>query len=682
MELGMMLALSAPGREMATAAGPPWIVAPLGDLSLTEGQPMTPVDLSAGFGGANLAFALAPASAPLPSGLSLSPSGLLSGTPVGAAAALTVVVRASNTAGAVESAFQLGVSAMLLQFRAELSGLTANPTHGATAESGTALQAEALDFSGAAPTQIGYQWKTRETGAIAGAVQSSFAPNAALLDGQTLYCTISAAPYPEQDTPEAVVRHVPPQAAGALADEILDLGSGPATVAAGADFTGEALVFSVTGPGCSIDPATGIVTIQTSAPTIGAPVTVAAQNSGGQAVSIFQLTVEDLDAEPGPEFAVPVVDEVADSFVLSVSESSTIYWRRDAAGTNPDAVAVIGGGGFDSGSFQVTAGTNEIDIVFADGNDGPQEISFVAAVTPDAPSVVRTVAVNIDTAAPALVTGASTPAAGATGVAAAAPVTLVFSETVVAGSGTIEFRRIADGSLIEAIAIGSCTITGANVAVPHAAFPEGAAIGIGFGAGTLRDLAGNPVAAMPVPGAFGFTVAAAAPSLGASVVPTSFADPVWASQTLDQNGWWRAPASNARADTDGREMVWSAGIGLNNSRPPAGITITAVVDVRRNAAADGGLGSLRLWNVTTGQSLIVQYDTRLTTGLQSQDSGAINMGGGVWRLWQRMVIGATSGGERIIMDVPQVSGGDIQNDYRTPRLFEGALTEIQIGGIV
>ena len=55
------------------------------------------------------------------------------------------------------------------------------------------------------------------------------------------------------------VTYAPPVAKGGLHEEISDLGSGVETVAAGADFTGENLVFAVTGAGATIDAKTGLV---------------------------------------------------------------------------------------------------------------------------------------------------------------------------------------------------------------------------------------------------------------------------------------------------------------------------------------------------------------------------------------------------------------------------------------
>ncbi|WP_299129761.1 hypothetical protein, partial [uncultured Amaricoccus sp.] len=83
------------------------------------------------------------------------------------------------------------------------------------------------------------------------------------------------------------ITHVAPRAACALFEEILDQESGVWTVAAGEDFTGAALRFSVSGAGAAIDPATGLVSLPTVTARAGETVTVTARNSGGVAVSRF-----------------------------------------------------------------------------------------------------------------------------------------------------------------------------------------------------------------------------------------------------------------------------------------------------------------------------------------------------------------------------------------------------------
>lgn len=114
------------------------------------------------------------------------------------------------------------------------------------------------------------------------------------------------------------ITHVAPRAACALFEEILDQESGVWTVAAGEDFTGAALRFSVSGAGAAIDPATGLVSLPTVTARAGETVTVTARNSGGVAVSRFLVTVEAAE----PESLVLAAGEAAPEAL-----SRAIDWR-------------------------------------------------------------------------------------------------------------------------------------------------------------------------------------------------------------------------------------------------------------------------------------------------------------------------------------------------------------------
>ena len=77
----------------------------IADQTFIEGVANTPLDVSADFTGTRLTFALAPSSAALPAGLSLSSAGVISGTPTTVSAEVNIVVRATNAAGTADTAF-------------------------------------------------------------------------------------------------------------------------------------------------------------------------------------------------------------------------------------------------------------------------------------------------------------------------------------------------------------------------------------------------------------------------------------------------------------------------------------------------------------------------------------------------------------------------------------------------
>ena len=94
--------------------------------------------------------------------------------------------------------------------------------------------------------------------------------------------------------------HPGPTALGRLRDLTYGFNSGVQVLNAFPEFTGDALTFSVTGEGVSVDPETGLVRILTDALREGLVVTVTASNSGGTASSSFQVTVT-ATAEPEPQ---------------------------------------------------------------------------------------------------------------------------------------------------------------------------------------------------------------------------------------------------------------------------------------------------------------------------------------------------------------------------------------------
>ncbi|ARE42523.1 hypothetical protein RGUI_4206 (plasmid) [Rhodovulum sp. P5] len=92
---------------------PPVAAGALPDLLLTAETPVTGLDLSADFTGEGLSFELAPSSAALPAGLTLSAAGLLEGTPAAAATGQNIILRARNSGGEADSGFTVDVQESL-----------------------------------------------------------------------------------------------------------------------------------------------------------------------------------------------------------------------------------------------------------------------------------------------------------------------------------------------------------------------------------------------------------------------------------------------------------------------------------------------------------------------------------------------------------------------------------------
>ncbi len=92
-----------------------------------------------------------------------------------------------------------------------------------------------------------------------------------------------------------LVLYEAPVATGDLFDEVFDQNTGVQAVDVSSDFAGGGLTFSVTGAGMRIDPASGVLSVDTADPVNGEIITVIATNSGGSAQTQFLLTVESVE---------------------------------------------------------------------------------------------------------------------------------------------------------------------------------------------------------------------------------------------------------------------------------------------------------------------------------------------------------------------------------------------------
>ena len=490
-------------RAVSAEPSPPVALGFLPDLILQRGVAMPVALLATDFTGSSLIFELAPQSDALPAGLALSTTGVLSGTPTSTVSGLNIVIQATNAQGETTSEFSLVVVDMLLDFDATIAGLSLNDTYGLSATSGVALTAEAAGFTADIPTGLTYQWKTIESGEIAGGTGATFTPVAALYDGEQLYCTITPQGYPSKDTGIAIIRHVAPEFLSTPGEQFWDVDTGVQAIDMTTHVSGEALVWSVAAQGGTISPATGQLSIRTESQAIGATARVRALNSGGAVDIVFPFTVEDIEAGPGPDLGAPILDDATNTIGLVLDEVSTVYWRRDAVGTNPDPSDVMLGGGYDGGSFSVVAGANELEIDFATGNDGAQEISFVAASLASEPSLVRTVNIDIDTEAPLLI--ASQPFAGETGVAAATTPILTYSKPVTAGVGRVTLFDVTAGvsadvfDVIEDVGSGVGQIAFSDTMItltPSAPLVSGHNYALLIDEGAIRDAPGNSAPAI------------------------------------------------------------------------------------------------------------------------------------------------------------------------------------------
>ncbi len=104
----------------------------LADQTYAAGGPITALDVAADFTGMAVGYALAPASAPLPAGLSLAANGLVDGTPTTGGGPFTIVIRGSNSGGFADSGFSLTVTATGDTTPPEITNLTAGAQDGSS----------------------------------------------------------------------------------------------------------------------------------------------------------------------------------------------------------------------------------------------------------------------------------------------------------------------------------------------------------------------------------------------------------------------------------------------------------------------------------------------------------------------------------------------------------------------
>ena len=130
--------------------------------------------------------------------------------------------------------------------------------------------------------------------------------------------------------PEAVVLPAP-GIAGTLADISAEQGTPALDVDAAAAFSGDELVFAVTGAGAEIDAGTGLLTISTDELRDAAEVVVTASNSGGSAEIRFQVDITAAAFVPVPPLMLAGPVLVGSAKVGTALTVETGSWGGDPA---------------------------------------------------------------------------------------------------------------------------------------------------------------------------------------------------------------------------------------------------------------------------------------------------------------------------------------------------------------
>lgn len=211
---------------------------------------------------------------------------------------------------------------------------------------------------------------------------------------------------------------------------------------------------------------------------------------------------------PTASFGTPTPGVATGNLVYTLYFTETVHGlaAADFTASAGSVLAVVGSGA-----------TYSVVVAPPASFEGAVTLTLAAgAVTDNAgnanAAALVSAALAVDTRAPTVL-GAS-PAEGATAVAIGSPFTVTFSEAVQRGSGTLTLASAAGATLasVDLATATQVTVSGSTLAVdlsPHLA--AGQSYRVSFGAGAVRDAAGNALAAGA---SFGFATAAV-------VVPTA-----------------------------------------------------------------------------------------------------------------------------------------------------------------
>lgn len=244
-----------------------------------------PLNISVFFSGGDLAYS----AEDLPAGLTMDKeTGLITGFPTSAGVS-TVSLTARNVAGAVTTTFTWTIEAAEAQTS---PANTSSPFIVGAAEVGSVLTADPGAWTGEPAPTFSYQWRRDEVD-IPEAVEVDYrlAVEDDLRDISVTVTGENDLGASEATAASRTIAHPAPEAAGALPDLALTVGSGPRLIDASEDFSGATGgVWSVSGGDATIDQ-NGVVTISTDTATGQAEIVVRYENSGGSATSGFTLTV-------------------------------------------------------------------------------------------------------------------------------------------------------------------------------------------------------------------------------------------------------------------------------------------------------------------------------------------------------------------------------------------------------
>jgi hypothetical protein len=277
-----------------------------------------------------------------------------------------ITVTATSSAGSATRRFRVNL------LGSAAPALIAPPALSGTGRVGEAVELDPGTWSGTPAPELAVQWR-RDGATIPGATGLGYVPTAAddRTDLTALVTASNAAGSAAAETSPLGIVRAAPVALGALEDLALLQGS-PARVEAARVFKGEALVYSVTGAGATVDAATGRVTVPAGTPLAATDVTVTATNSGGSASVAFKVTVAAWPANiAAADWTVAEVTDRAEAAAQGFPGESgrvkatfkagidadpagfTLHWTPFGSDPDPNAAAVVPG----TTQYSTSAGT-------------------------------------------------------------------------------------------------------------------------------------------------------------------------------------------------------------------------------------------------------------------------------------------------------------------------------------
>jgi hypothetical protein len=206
------------------------------------------------------------------------------------------------------------IATIAAAFSVAISGLTANPTYGATAQSGTTLTAVVTGLVGG--ETVTYAWLEgsvpRATGSTLNlTINNEFGD----LQSLSVVATINGV---EFASPAYTMRYAPPTTTGSLTDVTATEGDTASTRDVAAVVSGSALTYSVASNfiGVTINPATGAARIPHNSPAAATSIVYTASNSGGSVSRGHTVTTSAVSAVAssfgtvasiGSEFVTPTL---------------------------------------------------------------------------------------------------------------------------------------------------------------------------------------------------------------------------------------------------------------------------------------------------------------------------------------------------------------------------------------